>query len=98
MVTSMIPRLTRNITRRIKSFSGRIALARLRQAALRAPRFQPGIRRVGPFTVAYSDLFSLYMEIKDIFSNQIYSFEPPSSRPVIIDGGGCIGISVLYFK
>jgi len=48
--------------------------------------------------VDYADLLSLYVEFKDIFCHQIYWFESSSQQPVIIDGGGFIGMSVLYFK
>lgn len=38
------------------------------------------------------------MEYKDIFVNRIYHFVTDNPTPYIIDGGGCIGMSVLYFK
>ncbi len=73
-------------------------LAHLRELADRCERFTPGVAAVGPFTVHYTDALSLYMEYKDIFCNRIYHFETENRAPRIIDGGGCIGMSVLYFK
>ena len=35
---------------------------------------------------------------KDIFENEIYKFSASSDRPLIIDCGSNIGISVLYYK
>ena len=35
---------------------------------------------------------------KDIFENQIYKFSAASDRPLIIDCGSNIGLSVLYYK
>jgi FkbM family methyltransferase len=38
------------------------------------------------------------MEYKDIFEHRIYHFETDNPAPYIVDGGGYIGMSVLYFK
>lgn len=62
------------------------------------PRFQKGTVRMGRYQVTYTDILSLYIEYKDIFCRLIYHFECEKSNPYIIDGGGCIGMSVLYFK
>jgi FkbM family methyltransferase len=48
--------------------------------------------------ISYIDTLSLYMEYKDIFYNKIYHFESHSLNPYIIDGGGYVGMSTLYFK
>lgn len=42
--------------------------------------------------------FEAYNEYKDIFRKGIYRFESSQSAPVIIDGGGYVGFSTLYFK
>lgn len=70
----------------------------LRDLAARSPRFSPGVADVGPLTVHYTDARSLYVEYKDIFCNRIYHVDGLGPAPRIIDGGGCIGMSVLYFK
>lgn len=35
---------------------------------------------------------------QDIFEKEIYKFNPPAGKPLIIDCGANIGISVLYYK
>lgn len=44
------------------------------------------------------DLLSFYMAAKDIFLNRIYDFETSNPNPVVIDGGGHIGLFTLYAK
>lgn len=38
------------------------------------------------------------MAFKDIFLHKIYNFETNKKNPIIIDGGGHIGLATLYFK
>jgi FkbM family methyltransferase len=78
----------------------RIQLFALRLARMvhQMGRYRPGRMKLGGFTVGYTDLHSCGFEYKDIFLRRIYHFETDKSNPVILDGGGCIGISVLYFK
>lgn len=63
-----------------------------------AVRFKERTIKILGFHIHYCDLRSLYMEFKDIFKNGIYYFQANNDAPKIIDGGGFIGISVLYFK
>jgi FkbM family methyltransferase len=63
-----------------------------------APRHRSGRIRVAGLDIQYVDLLSFYMEYKDIFVQGIYHFRTEKAAPRIIDGGGCIGVSVLYFK
>jgi FkbM family methyltransferase len=58
----------------------------------------PGRIRLDGLDIAYTDLMSLYMEYKDIFARRIYHFDSVKPSPRVIDGGGCIGMSVLYVK
>lgn len=62
------------------------------------PRFQKGFFSFNKYTIEYVDALSLYYEFKDIFENRIYHFRSTSPQPKIIDAGGYIGISTLYFK
>jgi FkbM family methyltransferase len=62
------------------------------------PRFTSGIFHQNSYSIRYTDILSLYVEYKDIFVNRIYHFETDNLTPYIIDGGGCIGMSVMYFK
>ena len=73
-------------------------LRRLRRRAQQTERCRPGSIRLDRLSVAYTDLMSFYTEYKDIFVRRIYHFEAATPRPRILDGGGCIGMSVLYFK
>jgi FkbM family methyltransferase len=57
-----------------------------------------GRTSLGGFVVDYTDALSLYFEYKDIFEKKIYHFTASSREPRIIDAGGCIGMSALYFK
>jgi len=75
-----------------------VLLAKLKIKSLFKPRFREGTIQLGNYQVKYTDLLSIYVEYKDIFYHGIYQFESNKSQPVIIDGGGCIGMSVLYFK
>ena len=73
-------------------------LKRLRSKAKRTARCTPGVIQLGSFHIGYADLLSTYIEYKDIFLDQIYHFEAETRNPRVIDGGSCIGMSVLYFK
>lgn len=62
------------------------------------PRHQKGVLKLGKYSVEYIDSLSMYHEFKDIFEKQIYYFDSKKISPLIIDAGGYIGLSVLYFK
>jgi FkbM family methyltransferase len=49
-------------------------------------------------TVYCRDLLSFYMAAKDIFLHRIYDFKTQRSQPVLIDGGGHIGLFTLFAK
>jgi FkbM family methyltransferase len=73
-------------------------LRRLRRESLTRPRHEAGETSINGFSVHYLDLLSLYMEYKDIWHNGIYHFESDVAAPRVLDGGGYIGMSVLYTK
>lgn len=54
--------------------------------------------RIGNFYITYDDPRSLYSEYINVFKNKIYHFTSDKNNPLIIDGGGHIGLSSLYFK
>jgi len=62
------------------------------------PRNKPGIYSFDGYNVKYTDPVSFYYEYKDIFEARIYDFKAENREPKIIDAGGCIGMSTLYFK
>jgi FkbM family methyltransferase len=50
------------------------------------------------YRVRITDGPNAYMQYKDVFVRGIYRFDTDNPSPVIIDGGGNMGISVLGFK
>ena len=73
-------------------------LRQLRRRALEAPRREPGELELNGYSVRYVDLQSLVQEYKDIFGARIYHFDSARPNPRVLDGGGYIGMSVLYTK
>lgn len=65
-------------------------------------RFQKRFRlrktKILNYTVFYNDPRSLFSEYKLIFKDKIYHFGSENNSPLIVDGGGHIGLAVLYFK
>ncbi len=61
-------------------------------------RGKPGETDFLGYRINYTDFHSLSVEYREIFKNQVYHFETNKKSPIIFDGGGCIGISILYFK
>ena len=61
-------------------------------------RYQSGVFKYRNLIINFIDPLSLYHEVKDIFESKIYHFESVNNKPNIIDAGGYIGISTLYFK
>jgi FkbM family methyltransferase len=82
----------------LRELALRRRLKGLRRRALAAPRFQPGSLRLDGYQVHYDDLLSLYMEYKHIFAWGIYDFRPVGPRPLVLDCGSHLGLSVLRFK
>ena len=65
---------------------------------LSLPRHTHGSITLNRISIAYNDPLALYNEYKDIFIHKIYHFNSPHPAPVILDVGGYIGLSALYFK
>ncbi|MCK4352484.1 FkbM family methyltransferase [candidate division WOR-3 bacterium] len=64
----------------------------------RMPKRKSGVIQINAFSVKYINPLSIYYEYKDIFKNRIYHFNTKKHHPFIIDAGGYIGMSALYFK
>jgi FkbM family methyltransferase len=62
------------------------------------PRFSKGSIVLEGLCIHYNDPLALYHEYRDIFINKVYDFKPRSAAPVILDVGGYIGLSAMYFK
>jgi len=73
--------------------------AHLARVRLKIDSLNPGstIRFEG-YTVRFNDGANLYILYKDIFIQRIYHFEAARPDPLILDCGGNIGMSILYFK
>lgn len=85
------------IKRIISGFIRRSSNSRL-EALKTLPRFHCDKFAVDRHDIVYTDPLSFYYEYKDIFEGRIYHFTSDNPAPFIIDAGGCIGMSVLYFK
>lgn len=62
------------------------------------PRYVPGEFRFPFGVVQYIDWASLRSQFLEIFVNSHYEFDPGGKSPYIIDCGGNIGLSVIWFK
>ncbi len=60
--------------------------------------FQKGNIRILNYQISYPDIHILRTEFDYIFKKRIYHFSTTNPRPIILDGGGYIGLSLLYFK
>ncbi len=62
------------------------------------PRYTSGQIELGGLSIHYNDPLALYNEYTDIFLNRIYEFKSRHPSPVILDVGGYVGLSTMYFK
>ena len=58
----------------------------------------PVSHRLAGFRIVASDYPTLITLYKEIFLDEVYRFSARNERPLIIDCGANIGVSVLYFK
>lgn len=49
-------------------------------------------------TIFCKDLMAFYIAAKDIFIQEVYSFDADSETPRVLDGGGHIGLFTLFVK
>ncbi len=65
----------------------------------RARFMRPGsVQHIAGFDVRINDGENFYILYKDIFLDEIYRFESDKPDPLVIDCGGNVGLSVLYYK
>jgi len=53
---------------------------------------------VGGYKINYLDSYSFTFLFGEVFINQVYFFTTTKPRPIIVDCGSNIGMSILYFK
>lgn len=58
----------------------------------------PKKRNIGQFKINYIKPYELLHTYEDLFVNELYNFNTGEHKPVIIDCGSNIGLSILYFK
>ncbi|NBD18850.1 MAG: FkbM family methyltransferase [Cyanobacteria bacterium] len=63
-----------------------------------SPRYTPLVTSVLGKPVKLIDGRSFYYSYKEIYEEEIYKFLTDNKKPVIIDCGSNIGLSILYFK
>ena len=64
----------------------------------RIKNYDDGTIKLLSFTVHVADFEDYFWSFKKVFLEEGYNFKPDSNSPYIVDCGGNIGISVLYFK
>jgi FkbM family methyltransferase len=62
------------------------------------PRRQPGLLIVDGKVLRYADFHSLFHQIRQLFSENLYDFRSDKKDPLILDCGAHIGLASLYFK
>jgi FkbM family methyltransferase len=62
------------------------------------PRNVPGAVEVEELTLKYADLHTFFHKAIKLFSEKFYDCELPTETPRILDCGGNIGLTALYFK
>ncbi len=73
-----------------------VELSKLRKRLWDRP--EGAVVKLGGFRVRITDGPNAYMQYKDVFVRGIYRFDSAKTNPLVIDGGGNMGISVLGFK
>ncbi len=63
-----------------------------------APRFKPLKKRFLNHTLHIHDIASYDLCINEIFESEVYKFICRNPKPLIIDCGANMGLSVIYFK
>jgi len=100
MLKALVPNQIKPALRRMeRDLSGGKDQWRLDHIRARAFKAKAGmLLPCGPYMIRINDGPNFFMQYKDIFVNRIYHFETASPAPTILDCGGNIGMSVLYYK
>jgi FkbM family methyltransferase len=62
------------------------------------PRYTAGVSHLPGFECQYVDALSFVYIYREIFGRQLYRFKASGPKPLILDCGANIGLSVCYFK
>lgn len=62
------------------------------------PRYTPTVTKIFNNELYANDACTLLADLQGILLDGVYEFESSSDKPIIIDCGSNIGISVIYFK
>jgi len=62
------------------------------------PRYTPGFTTLLGKRIEFVDVCTYMLGLEHIFGKEIYNFTSLNKRPLIIDCGSNIGLSILYFK
>lgn len=100
MLKALVPNPIKPALRRMeRDLSGWKDQWRLDHIRARAFKAKAGmLLPCGPYMIRINDGPNFFMQYKDIFVNRIYHFQTASPAPTILDCGGNIGMSVLYYK
>ena len=100
MLKALVPNQIKPALRRMeRDLSGWKDQWRLDHIRARAFKAKAGmLLPCGPYMIRINDGPNFFMQYKDIFVNRIYHFQTASPAPTILDCGGNIGMSVLYYK
>ena len=100
MLKAFVPDAMKPALRRIeRDLSGWKDQWHLDRVHARSFEAKPGmLLPCGPYMVRINDGPNFFMQYKDIFINRVYHFDTESPAPTILDCGGNIGMSVLYYK
>lgn len=81
----------------LSSPMGRAMLQLFRKYA-DTPRYQPITVHFLNYTFDVPDAFSFCWQFKEIFVDESYRFDSTNEKPVILDCGSNVGLSILYLK
>ncbi len=96
-VTNIIKGISRRLTSNQRQNKNNLGWIQEKILKHQEDRHEKKIEIAG-LKINYIRPYELLHTYKDIFENEIYKFSAVNDRPLIIDCGSNIGISVLYYK
>jgi FkbM family methyltransferase len=96
-VTNIIKGISRRLTGNQRQSKHKLSWVQEKILKHQEDRQEKKIKIQG-LKINYIRPYEVLHTYKDIFENEIYKFSASSDRPVIIDCGSNIGLSVLYYK